>query len=260
MDKDPRQAPPVEREQAGPSGDWEYGFLHDVKRDWATFRSLPGRKKLVHIWYYYKYYILAFAFLVFAVVTMGRIIWEGHQPKRLQVCVVLANENVYCDEWFDKFIAELTADGKSGDVELNQDQPFDYDNTYYYVMELEVMTTVSSQRMDVAVCGEDMYSYLLALNACLPLDEALPEELLDRVRDRLVYSTANLQIDQYGQVHPEDGIDGFFALDLEGTAFEETYNLPARGEEEAGPLYAVVISNTEHTEDAFALLDALTAE
>lgn len=235
----------------------DYGFVHNLRRDWATLRSLRGKELLHYIWVYYKLPIFLTLFAIFSLYTVGHIVWEGQRPCRLRVCVVL-NSDVSCQSWFDGFKEELMSDGQTGDVDINLDQPFDYDNMYYNVMEMEVMTTVASQRMDVAVCGEDMYRYLLAINACLPLDEALPEELLQRAGHRLVADTANLQYDETGQVAWENGIDGFFALDLEGTAFEERYNVPDRFGEEPGPLYAVIISNTEHLDDSIALLEALT--
>ena len=234
----------------------DYGFVHDLRRDWATLRSLRGKALLRQIWDYYKVPIFVALFALFAVCTAGRILWEGQRPCRLRVCVVL-NTDESCKSWFDEFKAGLTGDGRSGDVDVNLDQPFDYDNMYYYVMEMEVMTTISSQRMDVAVCGGDLYSYLLAINACLPLDQALPEDFRQSAGGRLVYSTANLQYDENGRLDPEKGIDGFFALDLEGTAFEERYNQADRFGEDPGPLYAVIISNTEHLEDSIALLKAL---
>lgn len=237
----------------------DYGFLHDVKRDWATIRTLRGKSLVRYIWDYYKVPIFVALFSIFAVCTFARIVWEGQRPCRLRVCVVL-NTDDYCQDWFDRFTDQLTADGRPGDVDVNFDQPFDYDNMYYYVMEMEVMTTVSSQRMDVAVCGEDMYSYLLAINACLPLDQALPEKFLTSVSDRMVYSTANLQYNEQNQVDPDTGIDGYYALDLEGTEFETAYNQPGTFDEDPGPLYAVILSNTEHLDDSLALLEALTAE
>lgn len=234
----------------------DYGFVHDLKRDWATLRSLRGKRLLKYIWVYYKVPIFIALFALFSACTIGHILWEGQRPCRLRVCVVL-NSDDYCKSWFDGFKAELMSDGQSGDVDVNLDQPFDYDNMYYSVMEMEVMTTVSSRRMDVAVCGEDMYSYLLAINACLPLDQALPEDFRQTVDGRLVYSTANLQYDKDGRIDEEAGIDGFFAMDLEGTDFEQQYNRPDRFGEEPGPLYAVIISNTEHLDDSVALLKAL---
>ena len=183
------------------------------------------------------------------------MLYEGQKPCRLRVCVVLNTEDD-CSRWFRQFTEELTADEKPGMVDVNLDQPFDYDNRYYYVQEIEVMTTVSSGRMDVAVCGKDMYSYLLALNACMTLDDTLSDDLLSSLSDRgkLVYDTANLTQDENGNVNPEDGIDGYYAIDLSGSEFYELYN---QTEDEQEPLYAVIISNTEHFEDCETLLRAL---
>ena len=79
-------------------------------------------------------------------------------------------------------------------------------------------------------------------------------------RLRLEMSTANLKIDEDGNTDPAEGIDGYFALDLEGTEFESRYNQPGRFEDDPGPLYAVVISNTDHLDDSIALLRALVRE
>ena len=130
-------------------------FLQEVRRDLDTFKRLSGKKKIGFIWDYYKWYILALVFAIVTICTFAHMIWEGQKPCRLRVCVVLNTED-NCRLWFDQFIEELTSDGKPGAVDVNLDQPFDYDNQYYYVQEIEVMTTVSSLRKDVAVCGPDM--------------------------------------------------------------------------------------------------------
>lgn len=230
-------------------------FVQEMHRNFNTFKSLHGKKRLQFIWDYYKWRIIVIVFSIVTVCTFVSMLYEGQKPCRLQACVVLNTEDD-CSRWFDKFTEELTSDGKPGKVDINLDQPFDYDNKYYYVQELEVMTTVSSMRMDIAVCGKDMYSYLLALNACLPLDEALSKDLVDSLSDnkKLVYDTANLKIDKNGNVNPDDGIDGYYAVDLSGTEFDNLYNQTEEGKE---PLYAVIISNTEHLEDCEKLLRAL---
>lgn len=230
-------------------------FVQEMHRNFNTFKSLHGKQRLQFIWDYYKWRIVVIVFSIVTVCTFASMLYEGQKPCRLQACVVLNTEDD-CSRWFDKFTEELTSDGKPGKVDINLDQPFDYDNKYYYVQELEVMTTVSSMRMDIAVCGKDMYSYLLALNACLPLDEALSKDLVDSLSDnkKLVYDTANLKIDKNGNINPDDGIDGYYAVDLSGTEFDNLYNQTEEGEE---PLYAVIISNTEHLEDCEKLLRAL---
>lgn len=234
-------------------------FRQELTRDWNTFKSLKGTKKLGFLWDYYKLPATIFITLVVVICVFSHMLWEGHKPRRLQVYAVLNTEDS-CSYWFHQFKKELTADGKPGKVELNEDQPFDYDNSYYYLHEIEVMTTVSSGRMDVAICNADMYEYLLAINACLPLDTALPDDLYtDLTKKGMIdANTANLQMDENGMIDESLGIDGYYAVNLEGTEFEQRYNQTDTGEEE--PLYAVIISNTEHLDDSIAVIRALTQE
>lgn len=246
-------------------------FRQEMKRDWNTFKNLKGfKKKLGFLWDYYKLPVTLLVTLLVFVCIFAHMLWEGQKPRRLQACVVLNTEDS-CVYWFRQFEEELQQDDKPGSIELNEDQPFDYDNSYYYLHEIEVMTTVSSQRMDVAVCNEDMYSYLLAINACMPLDEALPADLYADLEGRgmIDHNTANLQMDENGEINEADGIDGNYAVNLEGTEFEERYNKPGEqidvqtGAVEAGtdaPLYAVIISNTEHLDDSVSFIRALTQE
>lgn len=229
----------------------------ELRQDLDTLKRLDARGKLQFLWDYYRWRILVCACVVVIVILFAHMLWEGQKPCRLRVCVVLNTEDD-CSAWFRKFTQELKSDGKEGDVDVNQDQPFDYDNRYAYLYEVEVMTSISSQRIDVAICGADMYRYLLALNACLPLDTALPNDLVSYLteRDMLCYDTANLTEDENGNVDLSDGIDGYFAVNLSGTEFEKTYN---QTEGNAEPLYAVIISNTTHLEDSEALIKALAA-
>lgn len=230
-------------------------FMQELHRDLKTLKSLPWKKKIEFFWDYYKWPAIAGIFIIITVCTFARMFYEGQKPCRLRVCVVL-NTDLNCSAWFQPFIESLQSDGKPGAIDINLDQPFDYDNMYYYVQEIEVMTTVSSGRMDIAICGQDMYSYLLALNACLPLDKGLSADLASYLltEGKLVYDTANLTQDKNGNVNPADGIDGYYAVDLSGTEFYDLYNQTEDGTE---PLYAIIISNTEHLADCESLLRAL---
>lgn len=227
----------------------------ELRQDLDTLKRLDTRGKLQFLWDYYRWRILVCVCVVVIVGMFTHMLWEGQRPCRLRVCVVLNTEDD-CSVWFRKFAQELESDGKEGDVDVNQDQPFDYDNRYYYLYEVEVMTTISSKRMDVAICGADMYRYLLALNACLPLDTALSEDLVSYLstHEMLCYDTANLTEDENGNVDFADGIDEYFAVNLSGTEFEKTYN---QTKEKKEPLYAVIIANTQHLADSVALIEAL---
>ncbi|WP_160560672.1 hypothetical protein [Parablautia muri] len=230
-------------------------FMQELHHDLKTLKSLPWKKKIEFFWDYYKWPAIAGIFIIITICTFAHMFYEGQKPCRLRVCVVL-NTDENCSPWFQSFIESLQSDGKPGAVDINLDQPFDYGNMYYYVQEIEVMTTISSGRMDMAICSQDMYSYLLALNACLPLDQALSKELVSSLlaAGKLVYDTANLQQDKNGNVNPADGIDGYYAVTLSETEFSNLYN---RTEDGTEPLYAVIISNTEHLDDCESLLRAL---
>ena len=228
-------------------------FMQEVMRDIATFRRLPWKNRFQFLWDYYRYKIIAAITIVIIVAGAANLLYQGQKPCRLRVCAVL-NTNENCSSWFKPFFKELAADGNKAACDLNLDQPFDYDNKYYYVQELEVMTTISSQRMDVAICGPDMYEYVLSLNACLPLD-TIPE--LEGCT--LVESTAGVRYNDDGTLDETDAVTGFFAIDISDSAFGQEYNENQdleEGEEKA-PLYALIISNTDHLEDSVTLLKEL---
>lgn len=231
----------------------------DLIRDINTFRSLHGKARIQYIWDYYRYKIAAIAAAVIIIATFAHLLYEGHKEYLLDVCVVLDN-NEDCSAFFTELEGELE-DGYKGCIHLNQDQPFDYENKYYYVQEIEVMTTISSYKMDAAICGPDMYSYLLAIDACMPVDESLPDEIVSKLKkeDRLVYSTANLRIKENGETDDSEAKDGFFAVDLTDTQFDLTYHLPEEGKLKE-PLYAVIISNTDNLNDCIKMINKLTLQ
>ena len=228
-----------------------------MKNDrFEIIKSLHGLKKLEYIWDYYRYRIAAGIVILIIAVTAINMLVEGRRHYRLDICAVLNTEDD-CSSWFKDFEKSLAADG-GGRIRVNYDQPFDYDNRYYYVQELEVMTTVSSYRMDAAVCNGDMYSYLLAINACARLNEVLDPETFNTLTasGAIKEDTAALQADKNGQVDPADGIPGFYGVNLTETAFGQAYNIPADGSEPE-PLYAVIISNTDNMPDAVTLIKEL---
>lgn len=236
-------------------------FKQEVRRDIGTFFRLHGKERWVFVWDYFRYKIIAAAFALFVIVLFAVMLWQGQKPYRLRVCVVLNNDQ-YCDAWFNRFEKELKSDGQKGDLDLNQDQPFDYDNMYYNVQELEVMTTISSYRMDVAICGPDMYSYLLALDVCQDLREVFTAEEIASWQQEgiLTEGTAGITINPDGSENMDDATQGIFALNLSDRNFGQEYNqgqVLEEGEDMA-PLYAIIINNTSHMEDCKKLLKEIS--
>ena len=233
-----------------------FSLRSNLYRDFCTFKQLPGKQKLTFIWDYYKWRILACIATVIVISSFVSILWEGQKPCRLRICVVL-NEEADCASWFSSFTDKLQSDGKPGAIDINFDQIFDYNSPYYYAHEMNVMSTISSGRMDVAICGEHLYQYLLTLHACFPLDQCLSDELFQTLSDngKLISGPASQIADRQGVTELEDGIDGYYAVDLSGSSFFQLCNQASLENE---PLYAVIISNTEHLDDCETLIRALT--
>jgi|GEM_PF-6027358 len=233
-------------------------FQQEMERDIGTFRRLHGKKRLQFIYDYYKWYILAAVVIILIIATFANLLYQGQKEYRLRVTVVL-NTDRYCNAWFRDFEKTLHKDGDTTPIDVNQDQPFDYDDMYYYVQEIEVQTAISSKKIDVAICGPDMYSYLLAMNVCTKLDEVLPEDDLKTLKEKkmLIYDTANLRQNEDGSVDDSNAVDGYFSLDISNTAFGKEYN---NSKDTKDPLYAVIISNTEHKKDSLKLIQTIYNE
>ncbi|MCQ2491537.1 MAG: hypothetical protein MJ087_00685 [Lachnospiraceae bacterium] len=230
-------------------------FWLEVKRDIETFKRLKGFAKLKFVMDYFKWYILAAIFIIFTIGTFANLLYQGHKPVRLDVCCVLNTEETDASPWFKNFETELLKDGitNHGGVRVDYDQPFDYDNSYYYIMELEVQTKVSSRRIDVAVCNADMYKYLLAINAGYDLKEVLPEEDIKALEKnkQLVYDTAGIRINEDGSLDKTDAEDGYFAIDLTKSEFGQKYNTKGGNKDH---LYVMIIKNAKHVEDSIKLV------
>lgn len=271
-------------------------FWQELHRDWRTIKSLCWRQRLLFLWDYYKWRILAAACILITIPTILSILWEGQQPCRLHVRI-LPDTVMDCGGWVSAFTEELQSDGKPGMVDIHYDQAFTRYNPYHQVQEMEILATISSKRLDAAVCSEDLFHYLLELNACLPLEQGLSGELVQSLLDRglLVYAetgtggaadgtgqtaadtseramadgTGLTAADGTGHVPGQptagkradgsgtDRTGGYYAVDLSESAFYEQYG-PTMPEGHARPpLYLVILLNTEHLEDCEALVRAL---
>lgn len=228
-------------------------FRQEVERDINTFKRLPVRKKIQFVSDYFKWYILAAIVIVIILATFAKIIYDGQKPCRLRTLVVLNNDN-NCGSWFKEFEKDLKSDGLPGAFDLNQDQPFDPNNSYFYLQQVEVQAKVSSYSVDVAVGGPALYDYLLYLNACYPLDEILPSETYETLDSSgmIVSGKADFTYLEDGSIDYSKAVEGNYAIDISNTDFGKKYNKQEDGKNE--PLYAIILSNTKHKEDSLKLI------
>ncbi|MDO4976079.1 MAG: hypothetical protein Q4E53_02340 [Eubacteriales bacterium] len=231
-------------------------FRQEVERDINTFKRLPVKKKIQFIFDYFKWYILAAITILIILITFAQMIYNGQKPCRLRTLVVLNNEE-NCSSWFDDFEKDLKSDGLPGAFDVNQDQPFDPNNSYFNLQQVEVQAMVSSYRVDVAIGGPALYDYLLYLNACYPLEQILPSETYDSLNSSgmIVFGRADFSYNEDGSIDYSKAVDGNYAIDISNTSFGKKYN--KQEDEKNEPLYAIILSNTKHKEDSLKLINCL---
>ena len=208
--------------------------MERMKQEWAAFKALPFKKKLEHIWIYYRWYILAAAaFICLAVSVISTVM--GNQKEVLLSGMFLNNATSQEGYAFLKegFWEEC---GGSDDQQVDlvtgyamnftADSPSQQDASSFMVF----TCMVAAGNLDYVITDVASVDNLVEQEVLLDLRELLPEEALA----------------QWDTVEHDGAVT---ALRLEGTAFAENYPLAAEDS------CIVVIGSVSHRDNMLRFLD-----
>lgn len=187
----------------------------------VKLKEMPLRDKLWYIWEYYKFPIIGVVIAVFMVVSIGGAIYNNRFDTALS-CVVLNSrydsENLTVDQYFDEGFREyigLDADSKI-EVDYSMNPTFDESamSQYSYAELAKLTAMISSKELDIMIGKSDVIDHYGSMDGFLNLEEVLPVDLYEEVKDYL-----------YPVTNTETGETALCGLRIGGTSFSEKTGL-----------------------------------
>lgn len=149
-----------------------------------VWKSLSGKEK----WQYYKDYYLFRTIIILVIIAAGTSFLISIFKHRPECVVYAAMENIYMDvdgyaEFKKNFLKDFNLD--DNDYEISFDDTYHSANDTY--SDQKMSAYLYSERIDMYV-GERRDLREFALNGnCLFLDEILPEETFQALKDEIYY-------------------------------------------------------------------------
>lgn len=212
--------------------------MERIKEEWKSFQALPFRKKLEHIWVYYKWYILVAAAVICVLVSiLGTV--ANNQKETLISGIFINNaaepEGYAClTEGYWEYCgcsesqkAELVT-GRSIDFEA--ETPSQQDAAAF----MTVTCMIAAKTLDYVITDEASLAHFVEQEVVMDLRQLLPEDALA----------------QWDTIEQDGAVIG---LRLEDTAFARKYPLAAKNS------CILVIANAPNPENVVRFLEYLTA-
>ena len=212
--------------------------MERIKEEWAAFKALPFRKKLEHIWIYYKWYILVAAAVICVLVSiLGTV--ASNQKETLISGIFINNAAEpegyacltegfweYCGADPDQKVELVT--GRSIDFEA--ETPSQQDAAAF----MTVTCMIAAKTLDYVITDEASLAHFVEQEVVMDLRQLLPEDALA----------------QWDTIEQDGAVIG---LRLEDTAFARKYPLAAENS------CILVIANAPNPENVARFLEYLTA-
>ena len=213
--------------------------MERIRQEWAAFKALPPKKKLEHIWIYYKWYILVGAAVICMLASIAGTVAEN--SKQTLISGIFINNSTssqgythlkegyweYCGRNQDQKVELITGRNIDFDAEtLSQEDAAAF---------MIVASMIAAESLDYIITDEASLDDFQEQEVVLDLRELLPEETLAR------WDT----VERGGAV---------LALRLENTSFAREYSFSAENS------CILVVPNAQNKENILQFLDYLMEE
>lgn len=218
----------------------------EVSRERKKMREMSFRDKIWYIGEYYKLHILVAAIALFLLYAVGFIFYQKTFTTQL-TCMVINDRgsNAVDYETLQAGFAERMGYGKKDRLE--------FDTSLYlsmksgtsemdYATMAKITAMVASKDLDIMITDEEVIDHYSSNGGYLDLEEFLPADLWELVKDDAYYTK-----DEDGSVHP-------FAVNLENSQFHEITNCGLE------PAYLGFVNNSKRTDTAVEFLRYLYEE
>lgn len=219
-------------------------FKERLHEEAAKLKEMSFRDKFWYIWEYYKFPIIGVVIAVFLVGSIGGAMYNNRFDTALS-CAVLNSrydsEALTVDQYFNEgFRAFIGLDENTKiDVDYSMSPSFDESamNEYSYAELAKLTAMISSKGLDVMIGRPDVIDHYGEMDGFLNLEEALPADLYEQVKDYL-----------YPVTNAETGQEAFCGIRIGDTSFGEKTGLILEN-----PVLTIM-SNSPHTDTAIQLI------
>lgn len=215
-----------------------------IKKEKEKIKAFPTKKeKFEYIWEYYKLPFFVTLCIIFIIASLISSCVKNNYKIALSITYVNLSSVDVAEETHkleDTVNTLLGVDGKAEKCVVN---PYFIINPEVYsddamVSQTKITAMVSIREMDCYLCDEVFMNAYSNSDFFLRLDEALPDDLLKKVKDRLLY------------FKDPDGNDIATGIDLSGLPFMTDY-LAVNKEK---PIFSIV-QNSPNIDNAFTFLE-----
>lgn len=164
----------------------------------TDFKTLSGKAKVGYIWDYYKWPILVAVIVVSFVISLIHHYATYREPI-LNIIMINCKDSIAADDsGFDEFLTEYGYNPRNQPVSLSSSLQFpdsEYSTSYNDYQVLTMMIAAGGQ--DLFFGTGDIFLDYAKQGALTDLSTVLPEELLEKYSDHLIYSTDGGEAEPY---------------------------------------------------------------
>lgn len=214
----------------------------EAKEERKKLKEMSFRDKIWYIWEYYKIHMLIGVIVLFLLYAVGVIFYQKTFTTQLNAMVINDTGTVSDYGELENRFKNRMGYGKKDLVEFDNSVYLSFDgetSEMGYASLAKVTAVVASRDLDLMICDQDSIDHYASNGGYMDLEEALPEDLWELVKDDVYYTA-----DEDGSMHP-------FAIDLKNSHFTEWTNCGLN------PAYLGLISNSKRTETAIEFLRCL---
>lgn len=232
------------QDQSYTEGTMIMSIREEAEHERLKLKNMSWRDKVWYVWEYYKFHLCAVILAIGALCTIGTMIYRQTFTTRLSIAIINDRSGG------TGFTAPLEADlreflgcGKKDVIEINEGLQVSFNeeaaSQYEYAALAKISALVASKSLDVFIADQSAIDHYETISAYQNLEELLPPELYQRVRDH-IYSAR----DQEGNLQP-------VALSLEDTVFQEKTGVLI------DPPYLAVVQGSPRKEAALQMIQYL---
>jgi hypothetical protein len=207
-------------------------------------KKMSWKDRVWYIWEYYKFHILAAVLAVTILYIFGGVLYRQTFTTRLNIAIVNDRSGGMSSvKKLSEHLHEALGLGEKDLIDISEGLSASFDGNamsqYDYASLAKISALAASDSLDIIISDGAAVNHFGESSALADLEEFLPPETLEKVRDHLYYAKDS------------EGVSHAYAISLQDSILPEETGIVM------DPPYFSVIERTLHREEVLRTLDYL---